>query len=67
MTNVELKIFPINGKMWTRQMPLTDVGVVELLRTTAEHCKVMVCGLVGAKASEVSKVEVTLVSGLEQS
>ncbi|MCQ2200304.1 MAG: hypothetical protein MJZ19_11390 [Paludibacteraceae bacterium] len=67
MTNVELKIFPVNGKMWTRQMPLTDVGVVELLRTTAERCKVMVCGLVGANASEVSRVEVTLVSGLEQS
>ena len=61
MTNVELRIFPVNGEIWTREMPLTDAGAIELLKATAEKCKAMVCGLVGANASEVSKVEVSLV------
>lgn len=61
MTNVELRIFPVDGKIWTREMTLTDAGAIELLKATSEKCKTMVCGLVGANASEVSKVQVSLV------
>lgn len=58
MVNVELRVYPKFGKVWTKRMPLTDDGVVELQRLKADACKVMVCQLLGTKADDVSMLEV---------
>ncbi len=60
MVNVELRIYPKFGKVWTKRMPLTDNGVIELQRLQADACKVMVCQLLGTKADDVSMVEVKM-------
>lgn len=60
MVNVELKIHPKFGEVWTKRMPLTDDGVVVLQRLQADACKVMVCQLIGTKADDVSMVEVKM-------